>query len=243
MRFRRLPLVVAAAAALTVLSSTAALASTVGYDVSYPQCAVELPADAAFGIVGVSDGAAYGENPCLASQYGWAAQATARPGFYMNTGNPGPAARRASWYDPTSPPMACGPDAEAGCAYDYGYNDARRAYDYATSQVGRRPVQRATWWLDVETANSWSADTALNLAAIEGAVDFLSARVAGVGIYSTGYQWAVITGGAWLPWLPNWVAGAGDPDSAAALCRASFTGGPVELVQYGLGGLDADYAC
>lgn len=42
---------------------------TVGYDVSYPQCGGRLPKDLAFGIVGVSDGLAYGQNPCLAQQY------------------------------------------------------------------------------------------------------------------------------------------------------------------------------
>jgi hypothetical protein len=243
MRFRRLPLLVVASAAITILWCTTALAASgVGYDVSYPQCQAALPGDGAFAIVGVSDGAAYGANPCLAAQYAWALASSPRPGFYMNTGNPGAEAHRANWYSPFGP-LSCSPLDEAACAYNYGYNNASHAFDYASSQVGRRAVTRATWWLDVETANSWSGDQSLNVAAIQGSIDFLSGTVVDVGVYSTGYQWAVITGGASFPWMPNWVAGAGDPESAAALCYASFTGGPVRYVQYGLNGLDANYPC
>jgi hypothetical protein len=249
MRFRRLPLMFLASAVATVVSSTAAQAApkpstpTVGYDVSYPQCSGSLPRDPAFGIVGVSDGLAYGRNPCLAAQYSWAATARQRPGFYMNTGNPGVAASRVDWYS-TAGPAACSPADEASCAYNYGYNAARDAVDHTTSVVGTAAVARAVWWLDVETANSWAGDTSLNLADISGSIDFLSsAGVAGVGIYSTGYQWGVITGGAQLPGMANWVAGAVNAKRAEGMCGASFTGGPVRLVQYASGGFDADYAC
>jgi hypothetical protein len=238
-----------ASAVVTVLSSTAALAApkaatpTVGYDVSYPQCSVSLPRDSAFGIVGVSDGLAYGKNGCLAAQYAWAARAPQRPAFYMNTGNPGSASTRVNWYGQQGP-QTCAADAEAGCAYDYGYNGAQQAYAYAVSQVGATAAAAGTWWLDVETANSWSADTSLNLADIQGSIDFLTTTVAGLGVYSTGYQWGVISGGAQLgPSISNWVAGALNAKRAASLCSSSFSGGTVLLVQYPSGGLDADYAC
>ena len=235
---------------MTILPSTAALAApkpktpTVGYDVSYPQCPGPLPTDPAFGIVGVSDGLAYGQNPCLATEYAWAAKAPLRPvGFYMNTGNPGTAATRADWYSTAGPNFDCSPADEAACAYNYGYNGAAQALAYAGSQAGATAAMRGTWWLDVETANSWSGDTSLNVADIQGSIDYLTANVAAVGVYSTGYQWGVITGGASFPSLPNWVAGAINAKRAESMCDASFTGGAVRYVQYSSGGFDADYAC
>lgn len=238
-------------AVVTIVSSGAALAAprspapTTGYDVSYPQCGGSLPANPAFGIVGVNDGRPYGENPCLGQQYGWALGAPkAPPAFYMNTANPGPAATRVDWYGQTGP-RACSPTEEAGCAYDYGYNAARYAFEHAAARTSMAAAVAAPWWLDVETENSWSTDQALNVADIQGSIDFLrTAGVPSVGIYSTGYQWGQITGGAQLgPTVPNWVAGALSAKRAAAKCSSSFSGGPVRLVQYPSGGFDADYAC
>jgi hypothetical protein len=188
----------------------------------------------------VGDGRAYGDNPCLASQYGWARTARRTPGFYMNTGNPGAASTRVDWYG-QSGPQPCSPDNEAGCAYDYGYGAAQRAFNYAQATTGA--AAGADWWLDVETSNSWSSDTSLNLAAIQGSIDVLSgAGATTVGVYSSGYQWGQITGGAALA-MPSWVAGAQNAHTASTLCGASFTAGSVRYVQYSSGGLDADYAC
>jgi len=241
-------LVAMAAAAVVLVPSTAAWArprtrATTGYDVSYPECGVALPDSPLFGIVGVSDGLAYGRNPCLAAEYAWAAGAPESPAFYMNTGNPGAGSSRVDWYAQTGP-EPCGPGDEAGCAYDYGYNGAQQAFEYAASQTGLAAAAAATWWLDVETANSWSADVSLNLADIQGSIDFLWSYVAGVGVYSTGYQWGRITGGAGLdPAIADWVAGGLNDKRAAALCSSSFSGGPVALVQYSSNGVDADYVC
>ena len=244
MRTSRLAVLASFSVVVTLLSTGPALAAsrpTVGYDVSYPQCDGRLPKDPAFGIVGVSDGLAYGENPCLAQQYAWASGARKPPAFYMNIGNPGTATTRTDWYRQDGP-RTCDASHEAGCAYNYGFFAAGDAFDLATARTGAPPS--AMWWLDVETANSWSADPALNIEAIQGSIDYLTAvaRVTAVGIYSTGYQWGQITGGARLP-VPSWVAGALNAKSAAGMCAASFTGGPVQLVQYASGGFDADYAC
>ena len=56
-----------------------------------------------------------------------------------------------------------------------------------------------TWWLDVETMNSWQHDgadaLARNTAAVEGMRQLLAADgVTQVGLYSTGYQWSRIVG-------------------------------------------------
>jgi hypothetical protein len=191
----------------------------------------------------VSDGLAYGKNVCLATEYAWAAKAP-KPAFYMNTGNPGSLATRASWYQPVNAPHPCDASSEAGCAYDYGYNGAKQAYDYAASQTTAAAAASADWWLDVETANSWSTDLSLNISDIQGSIDFFaSVPTAGIGIYSTGYQWGQITGSAQMPSVLNWVAGASGASTAPGLCRASFTGGRVALVQYPSGRFDADYAC
>ncbi len=244
MRVARLAVVASLSALVILVPAGAALAArtTVGYDVGYPQCGERLPRDLAFGIVGVSDGLAYGENPCLAEQYAWALTARrVAPAFYMNTGNPGPATVRTSWYR-TDGPRACGSGDEAGCAYNYGYFAAQDAFDRAAARTGA--ASRSVWWLDVETMNSWSADVALNVESVRGSVDYLVsvAGVPAVGVYSTGYQWGQITGGAQLG-LPTWVAGASTAEEAPALCSASFTGGPVALVQYPSGGYDADFTC
>ena len=53
--------------------------------------------------------------------------------------------------------------------------------------------RRGTWWLDVETANSW-IDHTLNVASLHGAVDFLeSMEVEEVGFYSTPLLWWRVT--------------------------------------------------
>ncbi len=218
-------------------------APTVGYDVSYPQCSGALPDNPLFGIVGVSDGLAYGENPCFAAQYAWAARAPQGPAFYMNTGNPGTQSTRVSWYEQTGL-LPCGPGDEAGCAYDYGYNGAEQAFAFAGSQVGAGAAAAAVWWLDVETANSWSSDSALNRRDIQGSIDFLTLQGVAVGVYSTPYQWGQITNGWQLGGaVANWVAGALNVKRAPAQCSSSFSGGPVALVQYPSSGFDANYVC
>jgi hypothetical protein len=250
MSIARILLSATVTAALIVIPSTAAFAKprtsptpTIGYDVSYPQCGGALPNAPAFGIVGVSDGLAYGQNPCLATQYKWATTAPKTPAFYMNTGNPSTASTRVNWFEQTGPEV-CGVANEAGCAYDYGYNGAKQAFEYAVSQTSVEAAKAAVWWLDVETANSWSTDQSLNVRDIQGSIDFLAGLVAGVGIYSTSYQWGQITGGAQLgSAIPNWVAGALNAKRAPALCSSTFSGGPVALVQYPSGGFDADHAC
>ena len=208
-----------------------------GNDISWPQCSRSYPAKPAFGIVGVSGGLAYSDNPCLASEYAWAAGAPRRPGLYMNTANPG--TQSVHWAAPG--PRACGGTSDdLGCAYNYGWNAASHAVAYATSQG----AVDGNWWLDVETANTWSTNLAANNADIQGMVDYLRSQSRTVGIYSTGYQWHQITGGTTLD-VPNWVAGATSSSQAVAWCSPtkSFSGGPVSLVQYPAGSFDGDVAC
>lgn len=238
---------VAGAVALCVTGWTAGVASGhgpgIGFDISWPQCGRPFPEGHAFGIVGVNNGRPYTENPCLAEQARWAAASGLPAGFYLNTANPGVRSRSVDWYAQRSPNPSCSPADEAACAYNYGYNGARHAYAYANSVAPAGPGH--TWWLDVETGNSWSAtDLAANTASILGTIDYLQAQGVVVGAYSTRYQWTKITGGASLPLLPNWAAGARNAQQAAAFCAdRTFTGGPVMLVQWVEGRFDHNYPC
>ncbi len=213
-----------------------------GNDISWPQCGRDLPSGAAFGIVGVSGGRPFEDNPCLASEYQWASR-SGPPGLYMNTANPGPGSQVVDWYRQGSPNAGCGPGNDRACGYDFGYAAAQHAYRFANARVPAGPGH--TWWLDVETGNSWSADLGVNLAVIVGSIDYLAANGVNVGIYSTRYQWGRITGGATMASVPNWVPGARDAGQAAGFCTPgrSFSGGPVVVVQYVTQGSDYDHPC
>lgn len=260
-------LLVAAISGWAVSAAVAAPAASVGHDVSYPQCGGgALPAGGEFGIVGVTGGRAFSANPCLATQYRWAAGRPSAPAVYVNTGNPAPTS---SFYWPASgsrDPALCRDNRsirDPGCAYSYGWHAASAAL--ALADRTDRSIRTRTWWLDVETANSWNGDGVSNAADLQGAVDLLRSKgIARVGLYSTAYQWKVITGGytaanaatyraAWraaftprfpLEQAPLWIATAGDRAAAAAACSTSFTGAPALLAQFVDGtGFDADLAC
>jgi len=128
-------------------------------------------------------------------------------------------------------------------AWAVGCSEAERDVGYATSQGAVGP---AAWWLDVETSNSWStSDLSLNRYTIEGLVTRLRASTsAPIGIYSTSYQWGVITGGYQPAVDATWIAtGQRTLKRARSYCTAaSFTGAPVWLVQY-VASYDHDWAC
>lgn len=229
------------------------------YDVSYPQCGTTLPTAAGVSIVGVNDGIVLSTNPCLASQAGWANGHGLQ--FYANTGDPGPA-YSSHW--PTAgqaAPQSCTTTSQnsTACSYDYGYNAARDSFQRAVSALTNSSINPAavTWWLDVETGNSWqtlesaygqSAPYQANdVSALQGEAGGLQSEgVTTVGIYSTGYQWTEITGGTGSSFVSNpaWLAGYSSESSAQTACSASsFTGGRVTYTQYPSGSFDADYPC
>lgn len=250
----------------TPASAATAPAGATGYDVSYPQCGSALPASGSFGIVGVTNGLAFSANPCLASQWQWAAAQPSSPALYTTPANPAPTS---SHYWPTSgasDPALC-VDAtsttDPGCAYDYGWHAAADALSTATAAVGAG-ASRAPWWLDVETGNTYNGDGVSNAADLQGMIDYLRGHgVPSVGFYSTDYQWNVITGGwtvnsdpsyrqSWAAEFtpaypmsdgPTWVAGAGSLADAQANCATSFTGAVTTLAQYPDGGFDGDLSC
>ena len=144
------------------------------------------------------------------------------------------------------------------CAWQYGYDMATRdagwLTDAATAINAQQPgvpvpttASAYPWWLDVETGNSWLADTTMNVADLQGMVaGFAAAGAVSVGVYSTSSQWGTITGGSTagsLRGLPSWIPGARNLSGAERNCSdASFTGGTVTLTQW-FANPDGDYHC
>ena len=214
------------------------LMSTFGWDVSWPQCGKPLPGGRhGYAVVGVTDGHLWEINPCLARQHRFSTRDGALGGLYVNVNwpsvaaEPGIAAQMAG---------SCALDDVACQMYEWGHRGVLHAVD----QAADRSVSAPMWWLDVETANRWSGDKALNRRVVQGAIDALEERGIEVGIYSTWYQWGVIVGD-FAPGLPNWVAGPDNVDEAAAACAGgpTFGGGAVWMVQYPYQGFDGNLMC
>jgi hypothetical protein len=248
------PLLVVAAAPAYAKPAPRTTAPTT-YDISYPQCGGSLPGNVDGGIVGVNKGVVMSANPCLATEWSWATKATTyAPAFYANTANPGPA-YSSHWPAGQQAPQVCDGTNSTACSYDYGWNAAQDSFKDAAAVTGTPAAY--TWWLDVETGNSWQTlesgygqtaqAKANDTAALAGAVDALKAQgVPTVGVYSTSYQWGQITGGTGTQFAasPAWIAGVGSLSNAQTNCTAtSFTGGPIRLAQYAKSGYDADVHC
>jgi hypothetical protein len=221
------------------------VSGTTGYDYSYVQCGIQAPA-ASFGIVGINAGYPFTYyNQCLAKEFAVAAS-TGNGAVYINTG-----------YDPSYTNIdqvhttqdcanasinVSGTDAQRA-AWAVGCSEAQRDVAYASSQSVKSP---AAWWLDVETANSWSTtDLSLNRYTIQGIITILRSQAAApIGVYSTSYQWGAITGGYQAPVDADWVAtGQRNLKRAKPYCSSGgFTGAKVWLVQY-VSSIDIDYAC
>jgi hypothetical protein len=241
-----------------------AMASTAvptGNDVSYPQCGQRLPAGQAFGIVGVNGGIATTTNPCLATELAWAGSSTGvtdqpKTQLYVNTANPGLASSvwPTSNVDPSGTLVAdpygnCTGQVDAACAYQYGWNRANDDVNVRLASVTGTPASSYVWYLDVETANSWSVDLVANRADLEGMTGYFTRVGATTGIYSTSSQWNTLVGSvdpaSSLYALREWRPGARNLRGAQSNCSLSplTGGGAVVLTQYTSGGLDYDVSC
>jgi hypothetical protein len=245
--------------------------NNIGYDISYPQCFRVLPTKQAFGIVGVNGGLANTTNSCLVKQLQWANNSTGQTSqpkvqLYVNTANPG-GLDTPSWpkdnldaytNTPANPYGNCDGSNSLACSWKYGW-------DRALEDVGLRFVPAAyqagissnaasyTWWLDVETINTWQAggedSTQKNAAALEGMAAYFQSLGAKVGLYSTTAQWGQIAGsvtqGSNLTGLPNWRPGARSLNSARSNCGLPplTAGGKVVITQYLMSNLDYNYSC
>ena len=240
--------------------------SEIGYDVSHPQCGADLPDDAAFAVVGVNGGLATRTNPCLAEQLEWAAGSSGavrdQPPLqlYLNTANPGELRDLVTTWptDGDTPYGDCDGGNSTACSWQYGWERAQTSVQWFFRPAARsvRLDSRAdkyTWWLDVETMNTWQSgsDAALarNRATLEGMTEYLTERDGQVGVYSTGYQWRRIVGevpeDSNLAGLDSWLAGAADREDARDRCDADplVPGGRVSMVQYIEDDLDHNHSC
>jgi hypothetical protein len=213
-------------------------AHSLGYDINWPQCSgsssatVALPgepghaagaASYTIAVVGVDGWAVGSNNPCLRAETDWARRATgtgyASYDLYMLLNAPA----STSVIDQNGPLGHCAYEhgaARLDCyAYNYGWNSATLARQYATSQSAFSQV----WWLDIENTSCspsnfnggfgepWSCDKYLNDLTLRGAVQSLRRFGITVGIYCTAEQWAGIMGAGFAPpgpSIPIWIAGA-----------------------------------
>ena len=205
-----------------------------GYDISWPQCGGAYPPHAGIGVIGVEHGYSFSTNQCLASEASWAGSSLS---LYINLDSPGGSNTAAFMSGPAG---ACRSGDLTCESYNWGYNNAVYAYQAASS----RGLHAGAWWLDVETGNSWSANTTANDSVVAGAIDALHADGANVNIYSTSYQWGVIAG-SWKPGVGAWYAtGPASGRALASWCApGSFAGGPIVMVQDVVGSFDNDYSC
>jgi hypothetical protein len=245
---KRLTLLAATALAAVLTTVVSAQASgpyvsgSTGYDAAQGNCpATPPPASmgySTFGVLNTTGGRPFTANTCLGQEISSAQAAGTAVSFYFNTGYVG----------------AYGQDVTGGCnaaASAKGYTGkTAQAYaigcsefDYAYSQAGG--VKGGMWWLDVETANSWSsANRSLNVNTIQGAIDEGHAVTGSwVGVYSSKSAWKTITGNAAVSADADW----GLVNDYGWTCpgTAGFTGSPIWLLQGGTtsNGLDADTAC
>jgi len=141
----------------------------------------------------------------------------------------------------TSGPQACGHGDKVCEALNYGWNAAAYAYKQATGNgyTSSAGGLATIWWLDIETANSWSGRTDVNRGSIQGATNYLVGQHLTVGIYSAPSMWNSITG----TWTTNgqsaWYAG----NSLTGCNVSSFTGGPLWVVQNSSGTTNGDQGC
>ena len=135
-----------------------------------PPVRTTLPRDRAFAVVGVNGGLSTRANPCLAAQLAWAwgssgaVAAQPRAQVYLNTANPGevPQPGHHLAEDGTTPYGSCDGTNSAACSWQYGWERAQNSVvAFFTPRpreagVDGRP-SRYTWWLDVETMNTWQS--------------------------------------------------------------------------------------
>lgn len=243
---------VAVLTALVAVPGAAAATGTLyGYDVSWPQCSVAdggyglpmPPADADFMIIGLTDGLAFTENPCLASQEEFArTHGIPAHGYAMATF---PTAGQLTTYGSAGPFDSA---TRAGQLRNVGYAEATFALE-SLDDIGWYPP---TIWIDVEprAAQPWPTGTATaeaeNRMVIEGLMRGLHDANLSYGLYSYTYGWTEITGGWSLPGVPVWAtAGRLDyPEEARDRCtQPSFSGGEVHIAQWTDGTRDYNLTC
>ena len=219
------------------------ITSNVGYDLSYNTFAYPS-IGFNFGIVGITGGKAFVHNDRLVSEYSWARFGLgAAPTLYMNLNAPYGSTVIGHINGPKSCVLSTATSTEpTACeGYNYGYNAAHDAYSYTKSSG----VSSSLWWLDIEEANSWSTNPAVNDATIQGAIDYLNTENIRVGIYSAPHMWQEIAGNDFIPiqtiggkavsipnWFPIGIMNRVGAINACVTDTGFIMGSPIWLIQY-----------
>jgi LysM repeat protein len=220
--------------ALTRSQADPYVRGSAGLDISYPACG-RAPETGAFTVIGLNDGRPFTTNPCFEAEYEAAAQ-QALPSVYLNSAY-GRVMFGQIAADCADEADALGQSRLEERAYAVGCSEA----EAAIGALAGTPV--AAIWVDVESANTWSTDPALNRVTLEGMlVTLLNRQSASVGVYASPRPWVRITGGWHLLSLPEWIA-TGPPGNPG--CSYPFATGPVWLSQStpDRGRHDDDIAC
>lgn len=232
-------------------SAAARRGPVLGGDVSWPQCpegmgipqkrtlGLPMPVpEAAYVVIGLTNGPGFTPNPCVESQLAWVRERGLLVSAYSvlsypygdqlaRYGDEGP-------YDGST---------RLGALRNVGYQQA--GYNVATMQrIGfRTPLV----WLDVEPVPSfsWSDDPVANAAVVEGAARGYTDAGYRVGVYSTQYMWREIVADLTLG-VPEWRA-AGQTSREEALRRcgpeASIQGGSPVMSQWVMDSRDFNVTC
>jgi hypothetical protein len=212
-----------------------------GGDVSWPQCGRDrpMPLGRSFVVVGLTNGPAFQENPCVERQVRWARQHHLHTGAYAVASYPSrPELRRHGRHGPFSPRTLI------GRLRNVGFAEARRAVA-TMHRVGLHPP---LVWVDVEPAvrRPWSHRPRLNAAVVHGVVHGYRHAGHRVGFYSTAKLWRQIVGEVRYR-APEWrTAGPSSPHDALARCRqprSSIQGGRPILAQWWTTAHDHDALC
>jgi hypothetical protein len=224
--------------------------NTVGYDVSWPQCGMELPKKTAFEIIGLNGNIGFRPNPCFLREARWARNVPGNalaPSFYAHIQNPGKESTQVSWPAAGNTPYGnCNGKVNPACSFKYGELVADADLKLLREN---KILQGARVWMDVEPEFSWQPDTLANAAAIDGMVTTLQRAGYKTGIYSSPAIWNRIAGNVpptnKLSHLPVWLLGAESIQQAAQYCHNKSFAGAIMFVQVaaGNGGLDQDVAC
>jgi hypothetical protein len=215
-----------------------------GVDVSWPQCRGTVPSHLPrqrprYAVLGLTDGAGFTANPCLAGQVTWAEQHHVPTGAYLVPTYPTPAQTTAAG---TGPFGRCAVTKVPGCRLrNAGAGEADDAVDVMHAAGLRPPIV----WIDVEGRDQhpWHTRTPWeDRAVVAGVVRGLQHAGIRFGVYTTGYMWREIVG----PWrldVPNWLpVGNASRRSARRMCSTTATGGPTWQVQWTTW-LDHDMLC
>jgi hypothetical protein len=145
---------------------------------------------------------------------------------------------------------------DLACSWQYGWNRSVETDAYFASEAQTAGISTNagdyTWWLDVETMNSWQTGDGLarNTAAIEGYAAYYQSKGSTVGLYSTKVQWEQIVGATAivdgnLAGLPNWRPSGSSLNNAITNCTVAplTAGGYISITQYVVKGLDTNHSC